>query len=81
MCCVPILISMIISYLETCDKNMENPQSKLQSYACAKCLIMDFKEKYGSLKCCDILKSNTPKRCCTDVLKGGYEMMRKCLEE
>ena len=40
-CCIPILIAMIYSCLKTCDGNVENPQSKLKSYACGKCLAMD----------------------------------------
>lgn len=81
MCCVPILMSMIVSYLETSDQNLKNPQSKLQSYACAKCLAMEFKEKYGSLNCGDIIKSNCKERCCTDVLVSGYQILRRCLDE
>ena len=38
MCCIPILMAMICSYLETSDGNIDYPQSKLKSYACGKCL-------------------------------------------
>ncbi|MDD8049222.1 MAG: C-GCAxxG-C-C family protein [Thomasclavelia sp.] len=81
MCCIPIISSMIVSFLETSDSNLENPQTKLESYACAKCLAMEFKDEYRSLKCSDILKTNCKERCCTDVLVGGYKMLRRCLDE
>lgn len=83
MCCIPILISMLISYLETSDANLETPNSKLKSYACAKCLAMDFKEKVGSLNCHDILENNTKRcdRCCTDVVQIGIKILDDCLKE
>ena len=42
MCCIPILMAMICSYLETSDGNIDYPQSKLKSYACGKCLAHGF---------------------------------------
>mgnify|MGYP000060995818 CR=1 FL=1 len=83
MCCIPILMAMISSYLETSDANLEAPQSKLKSYACAKCLAMDFKEKIGSLKCQDILEENKKRndRCCTDVIQIGIKILDECLKE
>lgn len=83
LCCVPILTAMLISYLETSDGQLNNPQSKLQSYACAKCLAMEFKEKIGSLKCADILRINQERKhfCCTDVLMMGVEMIQRCLDD
>lgn len=83
MCCIPILMSMMASYLETSDANLETPQSKLKSYACAKCLVMDFKEKIGSLKCQDILEENRKRndRCCTDVIQIGIKILDECLNE
>lgn len=82
MCCIPILMAMIISYLETSDGNLKVPQSKLRSYACAKCLAMDFKEKIGSLKCQDILEENKKRnnRCCTDVIQIGTKILDECLK-
>lgn len=41
--------------LETSDGNIDHSQSKLKSYACGKCLAMDFKEQTGSL-CCQHFK-------------------------
>lgn len=83
ICCVPILMAMITSYLETCDANLEAPGSKLKSYACAKCLAMDFKERIGSLKCQDILAQNklNNSRCCTDVIQTGIKILDECLKE
>ena len=80
-CCIPILIAMIYSCLKTCDGNVENPQSKLKSYACGKCLAMDFKEQAGSLCCHTILKENKEKkRCCSDLLKMGIAILDDCLK-
>ncbi|WP_373140553.1 C-GCAxxG-C-C family protein [Beduini massiliensis] len=83
MCCIPIIMAMIISYLETSDANLEAPKSKLKSYACAKCLAMDFKEKIGSLKCQEILEENKKRsdRCCTDVIQLGIKILDECLRE
>lgn len=81
MCCIPILIAMIYSCLKTCDGNVENPQSKLKSYACGKCLAMDFKEQAGSLCCHTLLKENKEKkRCCSDLLKMGIAILDDCLK-
>lgn len=81
MCCIPILMSMICSYIETSDGNMENPQSKLKSYACGKCLAMDFKEQAGSICCHTLLKENKEKkRCCSDLLKMGVTILDDCLK-
>ena len=80
-CCIPILIAMIYSCLKTCDGNVENPQSKLKSYACGKCLAMDFKEQAGSLCCHTLLKENKEKkRCCSDLLKMGIAILDDCLK-
>lgn len=80
-CCIPILIAMIYSCLKTCDGNVENPQSKLKSYACGKCLAMDFKEQAGSLCCHTLLKENKEKkRCCSDLLKMGIAILYDCLK-
>ena len=82
MCCVPIIISMIISFMETSDGNVSNPQTKLNSYACSKCLIMEFKEKVGSTCCHDILENNKlchKQTCCTDILLIGVKVIDQCL--
>ena len=42
MCCIPIIMTMITSGLETSDGTLSHPQSKLSSYACGQCLAMDF---------------------------------------
>lgn len=84
MCCVPIVMSMIVSYLETSDGDGENPKSKLKTYACAKSLAMDFKESIGTLCCKDILDENKKmngKRCCTDIILKGIEILDECIEE
>lgn len=83
MCCIPILTSMITSYLETSDADLAAPRSKLKTYAFAKCLAMDFKEKIGSLKCRDILEENKKRnnRCCTNVIQIGIKILDECLRE
>ena len=81
MCCIPILMAMICSYLETSDGNVEHPTSKLKSYACGKCLAMDFKEQVGSLCCHSLLKENKEKkRSCSDLLEKGVAILDKCLK-
>lgn len=81
MCCIPVLMAMICSYLETSDGNMEKPKSKLKSYACGKCLAMDFKEQAGSICCHTLLKENKEKkRCCSDLLKMGVTILDDCLK-
>lgn len=83
-CCVPIIMSMIVSYLETSDGNNEKPQSKLKTYACAKSLAMNFKESIGTLHCEEILEENKKcngKRCCTDVVLEGIKILDECIEE
>jgi len=81
MCCIPILMAMICSYLETSDGNIDYPQSKLKSYACGKCLTMDFKEQVGSLCCHSLLKENKEKkRSCSDLLEKGVAILDECLK-
>ena len=83
-CCVPVLLAMLSSYFEGSDTNLENPQSKLESYACAKCMIMDFKEKVGSLSCKEILLKNIEskgKRDCSDILQIGISILEECRKE
>ena len=81
MCCIPILMAMICSYLETSDGSIDYPQSKLKSYACGKCLAMDFKEQVGNLCCHSLLKENKEKkRSCSDLLKKGVAILDECLK-
>ena len=78
MCCIPIVMTMICSMSETCDYNLEHPQSKFKTYACGKCLIMDFKEKIGSICCYEIIQNNKkkhPQTSCTDVLIKSVEIL------
>lgn len=83
ICCIPVIMTMICSKLETCDGELSNPNSKLDTYACGKCLIMDFKEKVGTIRCHDILEYNkkSNNRCCTDILKKGAKIMDQYLNE
>lgn len=81
ICCIPILMAMICSYLETSDGNVDHPKSKLKSYACGKCLAMDFKEQVGSLCCHKLLKENKEKkRSCSDLLEKGVAILDECLK-
>lgn len=75
-------MAMIISYLETSDSNLKAPNYKLKSYACAKCLAMDFKEKIGSLKYQDILEENKKRnnRSCTDAIQIVTKILDECLK-
>ena len=81
ICCVPVLMAMLTSYLETSDGSLDHPQSKLKSYACGKCLAMDFKEQIGAIHCHRILEINQErKRDCSEVLRQGVAILDECLK-
>lgn len=81
LCIVPVMMAMICSYIETSDGCLEHPKTKLNSYACGKCLAMDFKEQMGSLHCHELLKINQQiHRDCSEILKQGVDILDACLK-
>lgn len=81
MCTLPIIMSMLLSSLETCEANLDHPSSGECTNGCAKCLVMEFKERLGSLNCNE-LKDRFPRdKDCLQKTMIANKILEDCLHD